>query len=89
MKAVTVALAALALAACSTAGEPRIVTKEVTVPIAVKCADDAGPTPAFADTREALEAAKDIFARVKLLLAGRAQRDARIAELTAANAGCR
>lgn len=63
--------------------------KEVRVPIAVKCAADPGQDPAFADTPEAIRQAADIFERVKLLLAGREQREARIAELEAANAGCR
>ena len=89
MKAVPVALAALLLAGCTTPGEPKIVTKEVSVPVAVKCAADPGPAPAFVDTRAALMGVSDIFARTRLLLAGRAQRDGWIAELEAANAGCR
>jgi hypothetical protein len=80
---------ALCVASCAAAGEPRIVTKEVSVPVAVKCSADPGPAPAYVDTAEALKAAPDVFERVKLLLAGRLQRMAREAELVAANAGCR
>jgi hypothetical protein len=80
-------LGALLLAGCATA-EPRIVIKEVKVPVPVVCATKAGPDPAFSDTPEALRAAADLFEQVKLLLAGRNQRDARIAELKADNAGC-
>ena len=88
--AVFLTLAALAIAGCATTpAEPRVVTKEVRVPIAVKCAADPGLDPAYADTPDALKAAAGLFDKVKLLLAGRAQRDARLAELKAANAGCR
>jgi hypothetical protein len=79
----------LFLTACATAGEPKIVTREVKVPVAVKCSADPGPAPPYVDTAEALKAAPDLFERVKLLLAGRLQRMAREAELVAANAGCR
>lgn len=81
--------ASLFLTACASTPEPRIITKEVRIPIAIKCAADPGADPQFADTPDALKAAADIFVRVQLLLAGRAQRNARITELTAANAGCR
>lgn len=77
-----------ALTACASQ-EPRIITKEVKVPVPVACAVSPGPDPAFSDTPEALRAAADIFEQAKLLLAGRAQRDGRIAELKAAVAGCR
>ena len=80
--------AALALAACATAPAPRIVTREVEIPVAVACAADPGPAPAYADAPAAVIAAGDIFERVKLLLAGRAERDARLSELGAALAGC-
>jgi hypothetical protein len=82
-------LAALLLAACASTSEPKIRTVEVQVPVAVHCAADAGNDPQYADTPDALKAASDLFERVKLLLAGRAQRDARLAELKAANSGCR
>jgi len=78
----------LTCAACATTSEPRIITKEVRVPVPVACAASPGPDPAFSDTPEALRAAADVFEQAKLLLAGRAQRDARLAELKAAVAGC-
>jgi hypothetical protein len=77
-----------ALAGCVTKPEPRIVTREVQIPIAVKCGVDPGPDPQWVDTAAALKAAADVFERVKLLLAGRDQRDGRLAEVKAANAGC-
>jgi hypothetical protein len=81
--------ASLFLTACASTPEPRIITKIVQVPIAVKCAVDPGADPVYADTPDALKAAGDLFERVKLLLAGRAQRDGRLAELKASVAGCR
>lgn len=79
------------LAACATAPapQPKVITQRALVPIAIRCAADPGPDPAFADTPEALRGAADLYARVRLLLAGRDQRDARLAELNAAVAGCR
>lgn len=78
------------MAACNTVTpEPKIVTHEVKVPVAVKCSADPGPRPTFADTPEAIRAAKDVFERVKLILAGREQRDAWIGKVEAANGGCR
>lgn len=85
----TSCLLALALSACATTPEPQIRTVEVKVPIAVKCAVDPGPESPFSDTPEALRAAGDLFEKVKLLLAGRAQRDARLTELQASISGCR
>lgn len=80
---------ALPLSGCGTTAEPAVRTVRVEVPVAVPCAADPGPDPAFVDTAEALRAAGDIFDKVRLLLAGRDQRDARLAELGAAVAGCR
>jgi hypothetical protein len=68
---------------------PKVVTQRVDVPVAIRCAADPGPEPQYVDTPEALRAATDLYARVRLLLAGRDQRDARLAELSAALAGCR
>lgn len=87
--AISVTVASLSLAACATTSEPRVVVKEVQIPVSVPCAADPGPDPAYSDTPEALRAARDTFERVKLLLAGRAQRDARLSELKAANTACR
>lgn len=78
----------VSLAACATPSEPRIVTKEVRVPIPVACAAKPPPEQPFSDTPEALRAAGDLFEKVKLLLTGRAQRDARLYELRASVAGC-
>lgn len=86
--AISVVAGCASLAACATAPEPRIVTKEVRVPVPVACASKPGPDPAFSDTNEALRAAGDLFEQVRLLLAGRAQRDARLTELKASVAGC-
>lgn len=80
--------ASLFLTACASTPEPRIITKEVRIPVAIKCAADPGADPQYADTPESLKAAPDIFAKVQLILAGRAQRNARITELTAAISGC-
>ena len=78
------------LAACATdQGPAKVAVQRVEVPVALPCSVDPGPDPAFADTPEAIRQAADIFERAKLLLAGRAQRDARINELKAASAGCR
>lgn len=90
MRRAVIILAALSVAAC--AGHvppPRVEIQKVEVPVEVKCAADPGPVPTFADTPDAIKAASDLFEEVKLLLAGRAQRDARLAEVEAANAGCR
>lgn len=78
-----------ALTGCATTSEPQVIVQKVEVPVAVKCAADPGPEPSYSDSAEAIRAAADLFEKVKLLLAGRAERDARLAELRAANAGCR
>lgn len=83
----------LGLTACETAPKgpapvDRIETQTVGFPVAVRCGRDPGSRPTYADTPEALRAAPDIFARVKLVLAARAQRMAREAELEAAGVGC-
>ena len=82
-------LAVFLLAGCATKAPPRVITRTVEIPVAVKCAVDPGPRPAYADTPEALRGAPDLFEKVKLLLAGREQRMARETELEAASAGCR
>lgn len=85
----TAACVALTLAACgTTAPEPRVVTQTVRVPVPVPCATRPGPDPAYVDTDDAIRSAPGLFERVKLLLAGREQRQAREAELKAANAAC-
>jgi len=81
-------LGALALTACATTSEPRIVTKEVKVPVPVACAVSAGEDPIYPDSDEALKAAPNVLERVKLLAAGRLLRIAREMELKAAVKGC-
>jgi hypothetical protein len=82
-------VAALTLAACQTTAEPRIEVREVRVPVAVKCATDPGPRPEYPDTDAALAAVRDVFEAAKLVMAGRALRIGREAELEAAVSGCR
>lgn len=86
-----VACIVLLLAGCAPGPRPvpAIVTQRVEVPIATRCAADPGPDPAYADSNPALTAAVDLYERVKLLLEGRAQRQAREFELKAATAACR
>jgi hypothetical protein len=87
-RAVT-ALGLLALAACATTPPaPRIVTKTVEVAVPVACKPAIGPAPTYPDTDAALKAAPDVYRRVRLLVAGRLERIAREAELTAALGAC-
>lgn len=79
----------LALAACATAPEPRIVTKEVLTPVAVNCTSNIPGASGYPDTDAALKGAANIAERVRLLMAGRAVRSAEIVELRASVAGCR
>lgn len=68
--------------------EPTIRTVEVKIPVAVPCKVDVGPEPQYVDTDAALKAAPDLFARVKLLVAGRLQRIQRDLEKSAALKAC-
>ncbi|MNS16446.1 hypothetical protein D3C72_480990 [compost metagenome] len=79
---------ALLLAGCATA-EPRIEYREVLVPVAVPCGADVGAPPSYLDSNAALQEAPDLFERVKLLLAGREQRSARLEALEGQIAACR
>jgi hypothetical protein len=87
-----IVLAATAALLASCAGgpppEPRIVVKEVRIPVPVPCAADPGPAPAYPDSAQALRAAPDLFARAQLLLAGRALREADLAAARAALKAC-
>lgn len=76
------------LAGCATPPEPKIETRIVEVPVAVKCAVTIPVEPAYPDTKEALAAAPGIFAKVQLLLAGREVREAYKNEVKAALIGC-
>ena len=78
----------LTAGSCATTSEPQVITKTVEVPVAVKCAADVPAPPAYPDTDAALKAAPDLFARVRLLVAGRLERIAREAQLSAALGGC-
>jgi len=82
-------VALLALSACATTPPaPQIVTKTVQVAVPVACKPTIGPAPAYPDTDLALKAAPDVYQRVRLLVAGRLERVAREAELTAALSAC-
>lgn len=82
-------LACILLAGCATTDpEPRIVTKIVEVPVAVRCAVTIPEEPAYSDTKAALDAAPGIFEKVRLLLIGREQREAYKNEVRAALIGC-
>lgn len=84
-----------ALAACTTTGaprpEPEIRTVEVQVPVPQPCpaGERLGAAPVYPDTDAALGAATDIFERVRLLLAGRELRNARLSAVEDALAACR
>ena len=89
MAALACVLAAGLLAGCNTPrGEASVKIQIVKVPVPVACAPDLGPEPTYPDTPEALEAAGNIFERVKLLLAGRIERQQRLAVLNAALKAC-
>lgn len=73
------------LAGCSTPA-PRVVTKTVSVPVAVNCAAKVSPAPAYAADTVSLDA--DIFTLVQALLIDRETRKAVEGELRAALNGC-
>ncbi len=83
MRVVALMLCA-ALAACAS---PRIVTKPVNVPVAVKCKPNLPPTPAYAADVVPLETS-DIYELVRALLIDREQRKARQVETDAALGAC-
>ena len=72
----------LILEGCATPAEPRIVVKQVSVPIAVECVP-AGLklSNGYPDTASALKGAANLAERVRLLLEGRALRDADLVQL--------
>jgi hypothetical protein len=61
----------------------------VDVPLPIGCAPQVAPAKPFVDTKEALQSAPTIEARVRLLLGGRIQRDTRIGELEGALEACK
>lgn len=93
MKWILPALALLipACASTQTPPEPVVQTIEVRVPVAVPCVPDGvSEPPEYADSREALLAARDDPALAYALVqAGRDQRDARLAEIEPVIRGCR
>lgn len=78
----------LVLAACAHTPEPRVITRDVLMPVPVQCRPDLGPEPAYPDTPAALSAAPDIFAVAKLYVAGRLMRIARLEEQAVALKVC-
>ena len=82
-------IAALILGGCaSSPPAPRIEIRTVDIPTPVRCRPDLGAEPEFPDTDAALQAAPDLFARVRLLLAGRLMRIARDQQIRAALQAC-
>lgn len=84
-------LASLALAGCATTSEPRVVTREVKVPVPVSCVPESAriEPPAFPDTDAALKAAGGAADRYGLMAAGRKLRDQWIAEAVPVLRSCR
>jgi uncharacterized membrane protein len=83
-------IVAAVLSACAGASprRPALEVRTVATPVAVACAPDLGGAPAYPDTDAALRSAPNLFARVRLLVAGRLLRMARERELGAALAAC-
>ena len=67
----------------------RVEYREVKVPVPVPCAVETSERPSYADEPLAIRNALDLLERVRLMLAGREQRDQYIRELEAATFGCR
>lgn len=81
------------LAACGgkveSAPPPVLVPVEVAVPIAGGCVPDATtPPPEYIDSDSVLRGAVDAAERYQLVLAGRAQRNARLNEIEPIVASC-
>ncbi len=88
LRAGLLALALLSGCASGPAETPPVRVRTVEIPTPVRCRPQLGPEPDYPDTDAALRAAPDLFARVRLLLAGRLLRIARDEEKSAALAGC-
>jgi hypothetical protein len=91
LRSAPAAMAALALLAGCASAPPApapLQVRTVEAPIPVRCRPDLGPEPDYPDTDQALRAAPDLFARVRLLLAGRLLRIARDQQKSAALAAC-
>lgn len=78
------------LGACASSpdGPPGPQMRTLEVPTAVRCRPDLGPEPDYPDTDAALRAAPDLFARVRLLMAGRLLRIARDQQKSAVLQAC-
>lgn len=84
-----IALLLLPLAACNTT-QPRIVTREVKVPVVQPCVSErVARAPTYPDTDDALREAPDAAARYSLVSAGRLLRDQRLAEIEPVLEACR
>ncbi len=89
MTRIAILASLLLLTACATDNAPKpITTVTVRVPVNVPCRPDIGAAPDYPDTDAAIKAAPDLFARVRLIVAGRLLRIQREAELNAAIKGC-
>jgi len=64
----------LTAGSCVSTREPRVVTRDVLVPVHSPCAIAEPAEPERIDTNEALRNAPGLFERVQILLAGREQR---------------
>lgn len=90
----TIAAAVLLLAAGCTGARPEIpppviVTQDVLIAVTGACVPKAlGDEPTYADTNAALKAAVEGAVRFQLLILGRSQRVARLAELEPVIRGC-
>ena len=92
MNRALLALAALALAGCATTCPPPPPPVRIEVPIPTPCvpasASALADERAYPDAPDALRAAADLADRVRLILAGREQRDADLERARAALRGC-
>lgn len=87
MKRITIVLC-LAASGCAHTGEPRIIPRDVAMPVAVSCVPKLPVPPAFADEEAALTSAPNIFEAAKRYRAGLLQHRAYETELLAALKGC-
>jgi hypothetical protein len=71
------------IAGCQTLG-----IQTADVPLAVGCAGSVTPRPTWQDNADAIKSASGIEARVRLMIAGRIQRDKRIDDLEGALVAC-
>lgn len=85
-----VSFVAMVTMGCASTPEPRIITREVKVPVAVPCVGPSVPgPPAYPDTDDALRDASGPAARYALLGAGREKRQARLSLLESVIEICR